>query len=379
LDSLGIPRPEYEAAAAASQSISSALTPRRGRDVIHGTTTETIRLDPERFDPSALDAPARCVREGGLVAFPTETVYGIAARRDDPGAVRRLLELRGSPEDKRLTLHIGERDQVRAHVRRIPITAQRLMARFWPGPLTIVFPDEDLGIRFPRHAVACELLKRAGVPVVAPSANRSGAPPALSAAEVPEGLDYVIDAGPTRHARASTVVRAAEHAVEVLREGAIPRTVIDEVNYFQVLFICTGNTCRSPMAAALMRKLAGDRPDLRVVSAGTAAGTGAEPFEPAIQAMRERGISLEDHRSRPVSVTLVEDSNLVFVMTSAHRDLVLEWVPEAADRIHLLDPEGTDIKDPMLGTLEVYRECAKRIEACLARRIAALPGPGARP
>lgn len=348
-------------------------------------STQHIQLDLEDFDAAALEAPARCVEQGGLVAFPTETVYGIAANRDNPEALRRLLELRGSPEDKHLTLHIGDRDDIRRSVRKIPVPAQRLMARFWPGPLTIVFPDagnNGLGIRYPHHPVALSFLKRAGRHVVAPSANRSGDAPAVTGAEVlerfPEGLDFVIDAGPTRHRKPSTVVRVHADRAEVLREGAIPRSVIDEVNYYQVLFVCTGNTCRSPMAEGLMKRLAADRlgvepqqldgAGLRILSAGTAAGSGAGAFEHAVAAVRERGVSLDDHRSQPVTVTLIEDSNLIFVMTASHRALLSEWAPDSTERIHLLDPKELDIKDPLFGSLDVYHACVKRIEVALGER-----------
>lgn len=277
--------------------------------------------------------------------------------------MRRLLELRGSPEDKRLTLHVASREEVLRHVRPIPVVAQRLMAKFWPGPLTIVMGET--GFRFPSDPIARALLRLAGVPVVAPSANRSGQPPATDAAGVPDGVDIVIDGGPTRHGKASTVVRADDRRAEVLREGTIPARVIDEVNYFQILFVCTGNTCRSAMAEGILKKRLGGRADVRVVSAGTAAGEGVEAFENAIVAARERGVSLDGHRSQPVTVTLIEDSNLVFVMTDSHRTLLVEWAPDAEGRIVKMDAEGNDVRDPMFGPLEVYRECIQKIEAGL--------------
>lgn len=334
------------------------------------TATERIQLDPATFDEAALEPAAARLREGGLVAFPTETVYGIAAARDNPDAVRRLLELRGSPDDKLLTLHIADRDAARKHVGRIPVVAQRLMERFWPGPLTIVM--NDIGVRFPSDPIARALIRRAGVPVVAPSANRSGQPPATDAAGVPNGVDIVIDGGPTRHRKSSTVVRADDRRAEVLREGAIPASVIDEVNYFQILFVCTGNTCRSAMAEGVLKQRLAGRPDARVLSAGTAAGEGVGAFENALIAARERGIDLEGHRSQPVTVTLVEDSNVVFIMTDSHRELLVEWAPDAEGRVFKLDAEGKDIRDPMFGPLEVYRECIKKIEAGLDHHAARL-------
>lgn len=184
-------------------------------------------------DPTALADAAEILRRGGLVAFPTETVYGLGADSTNPKALARLNQVKGRPPDKPYSLHLYSADQVQAFVPAIPPLAARLMERFWPGPLTIVMPGPrggTLGFRFPDHPIAHAFLKACAVPVVAPSANRSGHPPPTDAAEVLEALngdlECVLDGGPTRLGRESTVVEIVNNRVEIRREGAIAKEAI---------------------------------------------------------------------------------------------------------------------------------------------------------
>jgi protein-tyrosine phosphatase len=349
--------------------------------------SRVIAVDPETFDPARLDPACEALRKGGLVAIPTETVYGIAVDLGNAEAVRRLLELRQSPPDKMITVHIGDRDELRKVVPGpVPAAAQRLIQKFWPGPLTIVFPTPDgkgVGVRFPNHKVAREILRRSGVRAGVPSANLAGRPPALSGEEVVRDfggkVDVIVDAGPTRQKGASTVVRVQGTKVEVVREGAIPRSVVEEANVVTLLFVCTGNTCRSPMAEALARKLLADRlrvkeEDLsgrgfRVVSAGTAAGHGGAATEEAEQAVRKYGADLSRHESRPVTVAMVEEADRVYVMTPRHKGVLVEWMPEHDGKIQLLDPKGRPIDDPIGGSAEVYRDCARHVHDSLQERL----------
>ena len=179
-------------------------------------------------DPATLNEAAAIIRGGGLVAFPTETVYGLGADATNPHAIERLNHVKGRPPDKPYSWHLHSVDQLRQWVPHVPPVAERLITRFWPGPLTIVLPSRGgrtIGFRLPDHSIATAFLRACRVPVAAPSANRSGFPPSLDAPEVVAAfdgaIDGIVDGGPTRLGCESTVVEIIGDRVEIRRVGAI--------------------------------------------------------------------------------------------------------------------------------------------------------------
>jgi L-threonylcarbamoyladenylate synthase len=197
---------------------------------------------------SAVTRAVDVLRAGGLVAFPTETVYGLGADARDAAAVDRVFRAKGRPSDNPLIVHVAGTDAAAALTARWTALADALAASFWPGPLTLVLdaapglaPAVSAGlgtvaVRVPGHPVALALLAAAGVPVAAPSANRSGRPSATTAAHVlgdlgdlGGGIDAVIDGGACAVGLESTVVDARGAAPVVLREGAVPREALGAV------------------------------------------------------------------------------------------------------------------------------------------------------
>ncbi|MBM4034011.1 MAG: threonylcarbamoyl-AMP synthase [Planctomycetes bacterium] len=344
------------------------------------------RVVPARLDAAglaAIEEAAKAIAAGALVAFPTETDYDIACNSANPQAVERLKVVKGHSSDELFSLHIGRKEDVARHVANVPPAARKLMSRYWPGPLTIVFPTPDgqgLGIRMPANSVAQELLKRAGVPVVATSANRSGEPDATSAAEVirslGDDLDIILDGGKTTYREASTVVRvAADGSWEVLREGSVTNEMLKRTLGKTIVFVCTANSCRSPMAEALCKKMLAERlgcdiEDLpargyNVLSAGTSAFGDGSASSQAVEAMQQHGIDLSGHLSRPVTPELVEDADVLFVMAQHHGDSIRRILPEAAAKTRLMDPTGKDVEDPVGGSVETFLECAETLQRCL--------------
>jgi L-threonylcarbamoyladenylate synthase len=210
--------------------------PHTGAHAPTEATVETRTLPPTE---AGLAEAGRLLRAGRLVAFPTETVYGLGAHAGDRDAVARTFTAKGRPADNPLIVHVVGLGDLDGVVREVTPLAARLADRFWPGPLTLVLaahPDlprattaglDSVAVRAPDHAVARRLLTSAGVPVAAPSANRSGRPSPTSAAHVLADLagriDAVVDGGPCTVGVESTVVDARGEFPTVLREGSVTR------------------------------------------------------------------------------------------------------------------------------------------------------------
>ncbi|MFW6146646.1 MAG: L-threonylcarbamoyladenylate synthase [Planctomycetota bacterium] len=347
----------------------------------------------------------KVLQAGGLLAFPTETVYGVGACATIAEAMDRLRTLKERPA-RPFTVHIGRLEQVKAFVADPPAEARRIMRKAWPGPLTVVLPtggslattawnpspadrlchDDTIGLRLPDEPVARAILGAVDAPVVAASANLAGGAPTTTAEGVLDALDgridLVLDAGPCPVGRPSTVVRFDDKGTfEVLREGAISARRLQVMTERQILFVCTGNTCRSPMAAGVAKAMLAerrgcpigelDRRGWHVLSAGTVAGAGAPATEAAMVVASERGADIAAHRSRPATADVIRSSDLILCMTEAHRQQIIQIAPTAADRVERLDPQR-DIADPVGGSAATYRRTIDQIARAVEARLDSL-------
>ncbi len=365
---------------------------------------ERITVQEKDAHGDALAQVARALRDGALVIFPTETVYGIAASAADPAAVARLRAAKKRRDSQPFTVHIGDPQDAAAFVPEPPPVAVHLARRAWPGPLTLVFRevaadaapvlrehpqarqqvyrDDSVGLRCPDHAVARELLRAAGVPVVASSANVAGARPPADADQAAEQLgeqaDWIVDAGPARYRSASTIVEVGSQGLTILRTGVLDERTIRRMAVRRILLVCTGNSCRSPLAEYMLRQALAKRLGIdpealenagyAVTSAGTAAMTGAPMSSGSLEALRRRGIDGSTHRSQPLSEMLIREADRIWCMSPEHREAVLARVPGAAARTELFDPAGA-VFDPIGQGPEVYERCAQHIETLVARRV----------
>ncbi len=372
--------------------------------VASGMETEVVSVDRRAESQGAARRAQEVLLGGGLVAFPTETVYGLAATVTSPSAIERLRSLKSRPGVRPFTVHIGSPEAAARFAPELPALACRMIRKGWPGPLTLVlsvnqpasapvmqdlngaalgaiYHNDTVGLRCPDDSVAKEFLDAVETPVVAASANLAGHPPPASGADVLRELagrvDLLLDAGPTKYAKASTIVRVCGSTYELVREGVYDARIIKAFSTVRLLLVCTGNTCRSPMAAALTRQLLAERMTLEVsaleehgivvASAGTAGGRGdASPH--AVTVMGQRGLDLAGHQSSALTPELIHQADHIFVMTRSHRDVVLDMVPSATRRVELL-LEGRDVQDPIGGTEADYEECARILQEGLKARL----------
>jgi protein-tyrosine phosphatase len=207
--------------------------------------------------------------------------------------------------------------------------------------------------------------------------------PALTASDViaaaGDALALVIDDGRARYAQPPSTIELVDDTFRVVHPGVVPEETLRRLASLMVLFVCTGNTCRSPMAETLFRSLAAERLGCRVdeierhgvvvASAGLAAWGGGPASAGAIEAMHEMGMDLTGHESQPLTEALVSQADVILTMTAAHRAAILSQFPEAGGRVSILSPDRRDVLDPVGGTLETYRKCARQIHGHLASRM----------
>ena len=348
--------------------------------------TEIVSVEDRPDVAAELRRAGEILRRGGLVAFPTETVYGIAVAATLPDAVDRLYALKGRPRDKPMTVMVHDLEDVRRRCPVVPPAAERLMARFWPGPLTLVLRDAQghmTGFRLPSHPLARRLVREAGVPLLVPSANRSGNPAPTTAEgvlrEFPSELDMVIDGGSAQGGVPSSVVEVVDDEVRVLRAGAIPEARLVDDRRVNVLFVCTGNTDRSPLVAAIFARRLAERLGCDESGLGargfavSSAGVEARDGHPASASAQKIGsewptrpLDLEAHRSRKLTEAMLDAATLVVCMERWQLEEILAFFPGRSADVRLLDPEGRDVEDPAGRSPLVYRRLAGRLDAAVA-------------
>jgi protein-tyrosine phosphatase len=335
---------------------------------------------------------------GQLVALPTESAYEIAASALMPAAVARLCEIAGTTDLPALVLTGAA--EVYDWLPFLPAPPTRLVRKLGAGPWKLVAeggadfgllrhlskpvraalcPKRHLALRWPDHPVWTELTRRLRQPLVSAGFE----PPSITAQQAAESLGeraaLVLNGGPCASGVLPTVLRFTANQWQVERTGGLSAEMVQEMLLCRVLFVCTGNTCRSPMAEALLSRLLADRlgcppGDLRrhgflVQSAGLAAMMGSPASPDAVNVVREWGAELAGHRSRPLTLELWAMADHLYAMTESHLWALEDVAAAELPAPRLLAPDGRDVPDPIGAEPHVYRGCAEEILAHLRKRL----------
>ncbi|WP_166828552.1 arsenate reductase/protein-tyrosine-phosphatase family protein [Thalassoroseus pseudoceratinae] len=378
--------------------------------------TEVVPYQQTNDPRDVVHRAAQLLAQGHLIALPTDTVYVVAASALQAEAVEKMAKVfPDSQADESAPLAqfaVRSRDELEDYIPEVSDVVKRLMRRCWPGPITLSLPtaanegllgqlpertrqavthttsgrDPHLWCRMPDHPFIDDLQSLMKAPLVLSQDRFSGSSTCDGLiSQVGDHLAMAIDDGDTQYGLPATAVEVDGEQWQILSEGAVSANLLKRLTGRVYLFVCTGNTCRSPMAEGIFRKLAAERigcsqeeladRGILVVSAGLAAHRGSPASPESVEAVRGLGVDLVSHSSQPLTSDLLDQSDHVFTMTQSHLDSILIARPDAADRVRMLTQDNRDVPDPIGGTQDDYIHCFQEIERQVRAIVETIPQP----
>lgn len=339
---------------------------------------------------------------GGVAVLPTESEYVLAASLESATAVARLGSFDAAGPERGLLLR--SREMALDFLPGVESVGRRLLERCTPGPLVLSWPEHltaggslaalngtvretliaegSVGGWIPAHEFLVETLQLLATPLVFASVARTLGGGESTEAPRSAFVDtdvLLVDDGPTRYPEPATRVRVDGDDWSVTRQGCMAEATLQRMACRVIVFVCTGNTCRSPMAAGLFRKLLAERLECEpdelvsrgyvVESAGISAGYGMPASPEGVTLLARRGIDLNQHASRPLTDETLDVADHVWTLTRGHLDAITTARPDAAARCELLARDGSDVADPFGGEEADYERCLAQIERLLRERL----------
>lgn len=336
----------------------------------------------------------QAIAEGHIIAVPSDVGYVLIASALQPRVVEQLGQI-ATESGRPIAILPRAADETLDFFPDVSDAARRLVRKIWPGPLvleltdshplsamrcldesitrTMQSPDKTLKVWQPCHEVIDYISRLSSGPLVCVQAT-TGADrrPAKNISELaPNQCVLAIDEGTIPSVGRPTSVRIHGNKASLTEPGLISANALREYSQLMILFVCTGNTCRSPMAQALMAKKIQDRfghlaKDGLVPIVTRSAGVSAFGDDPAshgaLQAITDYGLSLASHHSTQINTELVEQADLILAMGTRHRHVIVSQWPSLASKVHLISPDGGEISDPFGGPLEIYQKCAEQLD-----------------
>ena len=365
--------------------------------------TEIFDIDPDNPDVTVLERTAEIIRAGGIVVYPTDTLYGFGVDARNQIAMNRLYELKGRDKKKPVSLIVKNLNQAESIVGKLHEYERTVFRKLLPGKITLILKKRKntelpkltqfrkIGFRIPHYKISKILSELADCPITSTSVNISTKNNLSSAKEIKalfnNQVDIILNAGSLKNSKGSTVIDLVTMPPTILRAGAISKKEIEGFlgyqprssypDKFVITFVCSGNICRSPMAEGVLKKNIAKskyRNFIEIGSAGTLNINNSNPTIETLDVTYNAGIDITVHRSRGLDETIIRQSDIVICMALDHLHYIQDNFPEYRSRIRLLKQMGLErqlsnpsIADPIGRQLSYYEKIFLQISDEVSR------------